>query len=58
MHSASLKLKAAKYAAEKEVIVNALDRFGRSVEGKKNAARQLGISLTTLYARMNAFGIK
>ncbi len=54
----AVSLKTVKHASEKEVIVEALDSCGRSVQGKKEAASQLGISLTTLYARMNAYDIK
>ena len=51
-------LKVFRQSAEKEIIVAALDRFGRSVQGKREAARYLGISLTTLYARLSALNIK
>lgn len=53
----SASLKAAKYAAEKQRIQAALDHFGRTVQGKRAAAKQLGISLTTLYARISALDI-
>lgn len=36
---------------EKELIMNALNYFGNSLEGKKNAAAALGIGLTTLYRK-------
>lgn len=52
------KLKATKNAAEKELIMEALDHYGRSVAGKRAAARQLGISLTTLYARIGAYQLE
>lgn len=51
-------LKSIKHAAEKETIIAALNSFGRSVSGKRAAAKQLGISLTTLYARLSALNIK
>jgi transcriptional regulator with PAS, ATPase and Fis domain len=51
-------LKTLKQAAEKESIIAALARFDKSVQGKRQAAKQLGISLTTLYARMSALNIK
>ncbi|MDF2501617.1 MAG: sigma L-dependent transcriptional regulator [Anaerosporomusa subterranea] len=54
----AVSLKAMKHAAEKEMIVAALTSFGRSVQGKREAAKQLGISLTTLYARMSTLNIK
>lgn len=54
---ALVSLKTIKSVSEKEAISNALDRFGRSVAGKKNAAAHLGISLTTLYSRMNLYNI-
>ncbi|MGV9791686.1 sigma-54-dependent Fis family transcriptional regulator [Gordonia sp. ABSL49_1] len=40
--------------AERQAIIDALDRAGRN---KVHAARELGISRTTLYARMRALGI-
>ena len=40
--------------AERQAIIDALDRHGRN---KVHAARDLGISRTTLYARMRALGI-
>jgi PAS domain S-box-containing protein len=52
-----IKLKDMTHATEKEAIIAALDRFGRNVPGKKAAAKYLGISLTTLYARINTFNI-
>ena len=55
---AAVNLKMAKYATEKETIIEALNHCGRSVGGKRAAAKQLGISLTTLYARMSAYNIK
>lgn len=55
---AMVSLKTIKQVSEKEAIRNALDRFGRSVAGKKNAAAHLGISLTTLYSRMNLHNIR
>ena len=53
-----MRLKALKDEAEKEIIMEMLDHYGRSVQGKKEAAKQLGISLTTLYARMSAYNVK
>jgi transcriptional regulator with PAS, ATPase and Fis domain len=51
-------LKDSKALAEKALIAAALDKFGRSVEGKRAAAKSLGISLTTLYVRLGRFNIK
>ena len=38
---------------EKRAITQALERYGTSLAGKKQAARELGISLATLYNKMN-----
>ena len=43
--------------AERQALESALGRFGRSVEGKRRAARALGISLATLYARLKRLGL-
>lgn len=51
-------LKTAKHASEKEIIIEALDKCGRSVNGKREAAKLLDISLTTLYVRMSSYNIK
>ncbi|MDR3562981.1 MAG: sigma 54-interacting transcriptional regulator [Negativicutes bacterium] len=53
-----ISLKDGKATTEKELIVAALNTFGRSVKDKRKAADHLGISLTTLYARMSIFDIK
>ncbi len=42
---------------EREAISSALRRFGSTFEGKKKAARALGISLSTLYARIRHYGL-
>ncbi len=42
---------------EERAIRAALDRFGQNTEGKKRAARALGISLATLYRKMDSFSI-
>ena len=52
-----VKLKELAGATEKEAVIEALNLFGRSVPGKKAAAKHLGISLTTLYARINTFNL-
>lgn len=43
---------------ETEAIQEALDRFGWSLEGKKNAAQCLGISLATLYNKIERTNFK
>ena len=40
-------------SAEKQTILACLDRHGHDVEGKKAAARELGISLRTLYRKLS-----
>ena len=52
-----LDLKIFKKEKEKYMILNALDKYGRSVENKRAAARALGISLTTLYSKMAVYNI-
>ncbi|MDL2316816.1 sigma 54-interacting transcriptional regulator [Desulfovibrio sp. OttesenSCG-928-A18] len=42
---------------EERAIRAALERFGSSTEGKKQAARALGLSLATLYRKMQSFSI-
>ncbi|WP_236939206.1 sigma-54 interaction domain-containing protein [Evansella clarkii] len=42
---------------EREVIKNTLSKTGHDVEGKKAAARQLGISLATLYNKITSLKI-
>ncbi|OQO98975.1 sigma-54-dependent Fis family transcriptional regulator [Geobacillus sp. 44C] len=37
---------------EEQLIIKALQRFGASTEGKRKAAKELGISLATLYRRL------
>ena len=41
-----------------DIISKALDHHGHTLTGKENAARQLGISLPTLYRRIKQLGIK
>lgn len=43
---------------EKQAIIDALEGYGKSVSGKKEAAKYLGISLATLYNRLKYYGIK
>ncbi|WP_371373577.1 sigma-54 interaction domain-containing protein [Sporomusa aerivorans] len=42
---------------ERQLIINALRGEDSSVEGKRKAAKRLGVSLATLYNKMNRFGI-
>lgn len=44
-------------ALEERAVRKALERFGTSTEGKKQAAAALGLSLATLYRKMKAFSI-
>ncbi|MCK9240339.1 sigma 54-interacting transcriptional regulator [Desulfocurvus sp.] len=44
-------------ALEERAIRAALDRYGRSTEGKRQAARALGLGLATLYRKMAAFSL-
>jgi transcriptional regulator with PAS, ATPase and Fis domain len=38
---------------EEQLIMEALRRFGNNTEGKRKAAKALGISLATLYRRLD-----
>lgn len=42
---------------EKRTIITAINKFGGSTEDKKRVARALGISLATLYRKMDKYGI-
>lgn len=42
---------------EKELIKEAIAKFGNSTEGKKRASKSLGISLTTLYRRIQKYSL-
>lgn len=53
-----LTLKARRNDQEREAIIDALAKYGRSVVGKKAAAQSLAISLTTLYSRMKYLQIE
>lgn len=43
---------------ERQVLLNCLQGTGFTVEGKRRAAEQLGISLATLYNKLKALGIE
>ncbi len=53
----SLKLKQLNELNEKDLIVETLNRTGRTVAGKRQAAKYLDISLTTLYTRLKVLNI-
>lgn len=42
---------------EKRAIIKAINKFGGNTESKKKVARALGISLATLYRKMDKYGI-
>jgi transcriptional regulator with PAS, ATPase and Fis domain len=42
---------------EKESIRDALNRYGITINGKREAAAKLGISVSTLYRKMKAYGL-
>ena len=42
---------------EERAIRAALEKFGKSTEGKKNAACALGLSLATFYRKIRSFSI-
>lgn len=41
--------------SEEQVLISALNCYGRTVSGKKAAAKSLGISLATLYNKINCY---
>ena len=43
---------------ERQAIINALNLYGNSYEGKKRAAKRLGISLATLYNKINKYDLE
>lgn len=42
---------------EKQVILRVLNTFGSSVEGKRRVAKELGISMATLYRKLHKYAI-
>lgn len=42
---------------EKQSIIKALSLYGNSYEGKKKVAKGLGISLATLYNKINKYNL-
>lgn len=42
---------------EKEIILKALNIFGNTLEGKRNAAKELGIGTATLYRKLQKYSI-
>ncbi len=47
-----------RHLEEKDLIIRLLDQFGRDTLGKKKVAKQMKISLPTLYRRINKLNIK
>ena len=43
---------------EKQAIQKALEKYGNSLAGKRETARSLGISLSSLYDRIKKFGVQ
>ena len=43
---------------EKQAISKALEKYGPTLAGKREAARALGISLSSLYDRIKKFGLR
>ena len=42
---------------EKNAIINALEKYGTTTEGKKNAAMKLGIGIATLYRKIEEYNL-
>ena len=43
---------------EKNYILQGLEKFGNTTEGKKIISEKMGIGLTTLYRKLKRFGIE
>ncbi|MCX7634441.1 MAG: sigma 54-interacting transcriptional regulator [Syntrophales bacterium] len=55
--SDGVTLKQSVKETEKRVILSKLNRLGWSVSAKKQIAKEMGLSLSTLYAKIKAYGI-
>ena len=51
------KLAEALHVYEKQIFISSLEKHGHSVVGKTKIAKELGISLATLYKKLKALGI-
>jgi len=51
-------LMSAKFYSERNEIIKVLKKYGQGVDGKKQAAHSLGISLSTLYNKINQYDLK
>lgn len=54
----NLKMKTGLYEAEREVIIQKLQHYGNSYAGKQMVAKDLGISIRTLYRKMDKLHIR
>ncbi len=52
------ELRSAMHRSERDKVIQSLKTYGSNVEGKKKAAEALGISVATLYNRINQYGLK
>ena len=43
---------------EKEQLLPLLEKYGHTLEGKKRIAKELNVSLRTLYRRLELYGLK
>ncbi|WZL74982.1 hypothetical protein QBE52_02940 [Clostridiaceae bacterium 35-E11] len=43
---------------EKQAIINAINKYGTTYESKKIIAKKLGISLATLYNKINKYHLE
>ena len=58
INSKSGQLKELQFHSEKELLKEKLQQFGTTVKGKKEAAKHLGISLTTLYEKIKKYNLQ